>query len=537
MKKKNVILVLLISLITANLIIADTPKTVSTFESISIYWSPNGGADSLQVFVKFREKGTKNWNKGLSMIYNPIGKTTKELADYRGSIVYLTPNRTYEIELALEGTPIKDTVLAKTWSENFPIGKTIKISNLDSQYNITESGTEDGYILVDGTGSTIDVKNGSDFCIDVKGNYIIIRGFTLIGAKKCGINLTNNHDVIIEKCDISNWGEEEENGFGFDYQSAVYSSNGPNVPCSLTRIIVQRCKIHDPRWDSNSWSEFHGDGYHPEGPQGISFYNSAGNHVIRYNTIWSDKDHMYNDIIGFGENSSYEGAPAYDSDIYGNYLANSWDDGIEAEGANRNVRVWGNYIEKVLIPIGNAATSIGPLYIWKNTSGETFGKYSAFIKMGYAKSIDIMTGHSYIFNNTILQPNGYKGIGKDSRVIRHSVIRNNILHVKKGKNSISTGSRNLNFSCDYDLCSGKYPSNQEEHGIEGTPIYIDGASFNYENMTANYFLKSESPGYDAGEIIPNFTDNYNGTAPDMGAFEAGDSLMEYGVNAYLGKGE
>jgi hypothetical protein len=242
---------------------------------------------------------------------------------------------------------------------------------------------------------------------------------------------------------------------------------------------------------------------------------------------------MYNDIIGFGENSSYEGAPAYDSDIYGNYLSNSWDDGIEAEGANRNVRVWGNYIEKVLIPIGNAPTSIGPLYIWENTSGETFGKYSAFIKMGYSLSIDIMKGHSYIFNNTIIQPNGYKGIGKDNRVIRHCVIRNNILHVKKGKNSISTGSRNLDYDCDYDLCNGKYPNGEEEHGIDGIPIYVDKAKFNYENMTANYFLKSESPGYNAGEIIPNFTDNYNGNAPDMGAFEAGNPPTEYGVKAYL----
>ncbi len=187
----------------------------------------------------------------------------------------------------------------------------------------------------------------------------------------------------------------------------------------------------------------------------------------------------------------------------------SWDDGIKVEGANRNVRVW------------------------KNISGKTSGKYSAFIKMGYAISIDMMTGHSYIFNNTILQPNGYKGIGKDSRVIRHSVIRNNILHVKEGKNSISTGSRNLDYNCDYDLCSGKYPSGEEEHGIDGTPIYIDEASFNYKNMTANYFLKSESSGYDAGEIIPNFTDKYNGIAPDIGAFEAGDFPMEYGVNAYL----
>jgi hypothetical protein len=42
-----------------------------------------------------------------------------------------------------------------------------------------------------------------------------------------------------------------------------------------------------------------------------------------------------------------------------------YDDAIEAEGANRNVRIWGNYLDRVFVPIANAATSIGPLYVWR----------------------------------------------------------------------------------------------------------------------------------------------------------------------------
>jgi hypothetical protein len=528
MNRVKLNLIVFIALSTSLFLFADVPKAVSTFHSIGLYWSTDCGSYNRETFVKFRKKGSIKWQDGYPMKYNPIGVTAKDLTDYRGSIVNLTSNTTYQIELTLEGTSVKDTVFAKTWSEDFPIAKTIKVESLDSQLIIFEGGTEGGYILYDGTGSTIDVGDSSDYCIYAPRNYVILRGFTLKNATQSAIFLKSCHNVIIENCDISGWGEQDKSGYGKNYQAGIFS-----VSPVLKSIVVQRCKIHNPRWDSNSWSEKNGDSYHPSGPQAIALYNSAGNHVFRYNTIWTDEEHMYNDIIGYGSNTGYVGSPNCDTDIYGNYLSNCWDDGIKADGADRNVRIWGNYIEKCLIPISNTPVTVGPLYVWKNVSGRTLKKYSAFIKMGYAGNISFMRGYSYIFNNTILQPHGYKGIGKENRVLMHCVIRNNILHVGSGKNSISTGSRNSDYNCDYDLCSGKYPSGQELHGKKGSSNYIDDAYFDSQNMTANFFLKSSSLGYDAGIVIPNFIDHYNGDAPDMGAFEAGDLPMEFGTNAYL----
>ena len=47
--------------------------------------------------------------------------------------------------------------------------------------------------------------------------------------------------------------------------------------------------------------------------------------------------------MGGEDNFSTTGFPDADSDIYGNSIQNTWDDGIEAEGGNNNVRIWGNY--------------------------------------------------------------------------------------------------------------------------------------------------------------------------------------------------
>ncbi len=544
MKSKILIITFVLNLIMAFSLIAKTPTTVSTFEAISIYWSPNGEATNLKVLVKFREEGTTDWNEGLPMIYSNIGGTTNEVSPYRGSIVNLHPNTNYEIELTLEDTSETETIIAKTWSEDFPISDTITLGNRTVPYSIYDSGTADGYVLIDGTGSTIDVENNYEYCVTIRGSYVILRGITLKNAKKGGINLKTCHDVIIENCDISGWGEINSDGFGVNSQAGVYSAS-----TSIKRIVVQRCKIHDPRYDANSWAELNEGGYHPSGPQGITFFDSYGNHVIRYNEIWSDEDHMYNDVIGAGTNGSFQGFPGPDSDIYSNYFANCWDDGIESEGGNRNTRIWGNYLDETFLPIANAATSIGPLYIWKNTSnrcyspsGSKYGVHAPFIKMGFAGSIDWMTGHMYVFNNTILQPNdeGAAGIGtsdNSNRYIKHCQTRNNILHVQSATtNSIAIRSENSDNDYDYDLYNKGYPSGNGGNSIKGTPIYIKDANFNYDKMTADFSLNSNSLGYDAGVIIPNFTDDYEGNAPDMGAFEAGKPPMEYGVKAYVTTG-
>jgi hypothetical protein len=245
--------------------------------------------------------------------------------------------------------------------------------------------------------------------------------------------------------------------------------------------------------------------------------------------------------MGAGYNGGFRGFPGADSDIYCNYIANCWDDGIEAEGGDQNVRIWNNYIEEVLIPIANAAVSIGPLYAWRNVSGRCYSPpgsewdmtHGPFFKMGYAGGESWMTGHMYIFHNTIFQPNGEgaSGLGGSSRVIKHCVTRNNVLHVRDSDTrSISTGKLADN-DFDYDLLSARHPADQEKHGISGKPAYAPGAGFVFETKSGNFQLAPGSPGYDDGAVIPNFGDVFTGDGPDMGAHEAGTAPMGFGVRA------
>ncbi|MFH1709219.1 MAG: FHA domain-containing protein [Planctomycetota bacterium] len=517
---------------------AKAATAIPTFHCLGLYWSPEEGEAAKSVHVAFREAGRKQWQDGLPMRYNPV-KAPECRADYRGSIVNLKPGTTYEIVLTLDGTDIRTTLSTATWSELFPVNSTVKCDSRGTGLNINRSGTPDGYALFDGTGAVIDTANKSDHCITVDGSYLIIRGFTLRNAKLHGIRIMNaSHHIVIENCDISKWGSEDEKGFGVDCQAAVFSDNS-----EMHSIVIQRCKLHSPSWDTNSWAEDHHNNRHPEGPQGIVFWESAGNHVFRYNEIWSDPDHYYNDVLGYGRNSSFTGFPGADTDIYGNYLANCWDDGIEVEGGGQNVRIWNNYLENTMMTFGNASVSIGPLFVWRNVSGRSYSppgskwdlSHGFLFKMGHAVSDSWMTGHQYIFNNTIFQPDGEgaDGLGGCSRPIKHCTTRNNILQVRTGDtHSISTESViSVDNDFDYDLVTGRYPAGQEKHVINGIPKYVPGAGFVFETKTGNFQLAPGSPGYDKALAIPNFCDVFTGDAPDVGAQEAGTGPVVYGVKA------
>ncbi len=519
-----------------------SPFVIPTFHCLGLYWSPPGGAVDREARVRYRRKETSEWKEALSMRYNPIPKTEEDLTDYRGSIVHLAPATTYEIQLTLAGTRTVTNLTATTWSEDFPSGNTIHVSDRNTPLAITESGTPDAWRVYDGRRATIDVRHQHDACITVNASNVILRGFTLKGAGTTtnvntrpigAIRIDGGHDIIIEDCDISDWGRlNPKTGFGFDYDSAIYSRSP-----TLKRLIVQRSRLHHPTHDGSNWSE---PTYptHSMGPQCITLFNTAGNHVIRYNECYSDLNHMYNDIIGGGSNGSFRGAPGPDSDIYGNIVSHCWDDGLEIEGGNRNVRVWDNYITQSMMMIGNAATSIGPLYIWRNVVALSQSRPGAgggnFLKMGYANSEDWMTGHMYIFHNTLFRsdewlPTG--GLGGD-RIVKHTVSRNNILHVRTPQNHSASNNRlNTDNDFDYDLFNGRTPTGQESHGVRGEPVYAAGAGFNPATKTGRFQLAPTSPGANAGEPIPNFSDGFTGKAPDIGAHQRGAPPMQFGVSA------
>jgi hypothetical protein len=82
----------------------------------------------------------------------------------------------------------------------------------------------------------------------------------LRGAAQHAILISPNvSDVVIEDTDISGWGRTRDGTWGTDMDSGIRAIC--TTP-TLTRVTIQRNRIHDPRWSANSWSNGH-----PAGPQ------------------------------------------------------------------------------------------------------------------------------------------------------------------------------------------------------------------------------------------------------------------------------
>ena len=521
------------------------PQAVPTFQCIGLYWSPEDGSAENACHVRYRPVGTETWREALPLWFDGRQATdlpAERCRQYRGSIVNLTAGTPYEIELSLEKTGGRASVSVRTWSEDFPIAQTVVVEDRDTPLLVDKSGSPEGYILYTHAPgretATIDVASKQVRCIEVRASYVILRGLTLKNAQQHGLQLFDGcHDVVIEGCDISGWGRVADDGWGKDYDAAVYSKDR-----ALKRVIVQRNYLHHPRSNSNNWRQSRPapgkrEPTHPEGPQTVCFWDSEGNHVFRYNTVDSDDDHQYNDVFGAGANFSVRGFPNCDSDIYGNLLSHCWDDAIESEGANCNVRIWGNYVADCYVGVACASVSLGPLYVWRNVSGAMRvapGQWSG----GFLKTSDKMGGgRIFVFHNTILQPpspSGGKetigaqlGLGWGGPMV-NVTSRNNILHVTR--TAIRDQKSDSLGDYDYDLYTGRsaIPAGQETHGIKDVPVYVEGNGLH--DGQGQFPLVPASPGYDAGLRLPNFNDGYTGKAPDLGAHEAGTPPMEFGVD-------
>jgi hypothetical protein len=515
-------------------------------------------------------------------------------AEYRGSLVELEPGTAYEVRLLLN-SGLTERLKAVTWSEKFRVKRTIHVAPGTTHLiiNAADSGDErDGYVVFTAPPgrNLIDQKDvpgndAVDSCVVVKQgvHHVIIRGLVLRNCKRHGVFLerqwqpvldSKSHDIVIEDNEISGWGAsgqqkpgmaDEDGAVQCGYYHETISARKPD------RVIVQRNRIHSPRHSANPWQAGGGPRVHPQGPQGVNFSRCGTNHVFRYNDIYSANGHYYNDGIGGSDNFSAEGFPWADSDLYANRISHVYDDAIEAEGSNRNVRIWGNYLDQTMTAIANAATSVGPLYVWRNVSHRMGGHYSpganpdftprgAFIKAG-SSNASFNGGRAYYFHNTVLQPppppgarysmGGGSGIENSGGTLFNFVSRNNIWHIHKEPlidgelkfHSIRADGHLGFIDADFDLHNGAISNAGRDTerrgwgpGPSGRPVYSSSGT-TYPDLAAqpgNFTLDKASPGYRGAAPIPNFNDRYPQRA-DVGAHQSGTPPMQFGVDAYRGR--
>lgn len=587
---------------------ADEWNLVPTFQSIGIYWSPPGGGANVTAQVIYREAGIGGLRQGLDLWYDARN------GEYRGSLVELKPDTAYDIKLTLStgynvfiSTCPAANRCSRTWSENFtvPAGWSFALGAGVMQVSVIPAAVSTPTSTISGNLQTIKVPNAptaanytlltatapnnvidqtgfatNQPCVDVTQGvrYFIVRGLVLKNCQRAPVRLTNgvtapSDHIVIEDNEMSGWGGgTATDPFREGAVSCAYY-NETNDANRVNQVVIQRNRMHDPRYAASMWGL---GSSRPFGAVGITFLTCGTNHVIRYNDIYSTDGGNYyaNGIYGEPMESAAtsgiagaKGFPWADSDIYGNRLSHITDDALLAVGANRNVRVWGNYMDKVAAGIDNASTSVGPLYVWRNVTNQFAGmKYPTdpdaegrmWFARGGAGSSSLNGGRAYYFHNTVLQPPPLPGetlpsgagfgIRMNGGVAMYNFVsQNNIWNIwLTGSWFMSIDEPNLTaaqqqtITANYDLYNGALnpaglgAANAEARGMQGTPIYSSAFSLPSASngWTGNFALASNSLGYRGAVDIPNFNDKRPPTFPaDVGAHQSGTLPAEYGSTA------
>lgn len=489
-------------------------EPVPTFESIGLTVSRVGDDNWNAVGkVKYRAKGSSEWKTGYDM--------TKGWKNYlSGSLVHLSPGTTYEIQVAVSdpdgGVTATKTATVKTWPEKFPEGEVTTVLDRTTPLEVKESGTPNHYRVYQppqGKSATIDLQKSKTFCVGINANYVIVRGLTLKNAGKHAVSIAPKcHDVIIENCDISEWGPKSKPGQVQYYQaSAFYLNEGEHY--DATRIIIQNNLIHHPTTGGTA----------TRGPQAVTFVGTKANHVIRHNKIYSDKDRWL--WCGYG---AYYHWSSNNTEIYGNEISQCHR-GLNLGTFVENKRIWGNVFHDVHTALVHLSKNPGwdfrgPVWIWRNLFYNLRNPTGQAGVMAHTKG----PGQVRFFNNTLLsipgESNTIASCFKSADGANFLGL-NNIMDCEKPYTTDLKMSVRNTFNYNLyrkDRASMAIASSWEKNGIFGaSPAYDKKGNFDYP-------LKAGSPGVDAGVVIPNFTDAFAGAKPDMGACEQGGFSLNPG---------
>ncbi|MBN1237373.1 MAG: hypothetical protein JXB36_02675 [Gammaproteobacteria bacterium] len=312
---------------------------------------------------------------------------------------------------------------------------------------------------------------------------------------------------------------------------------------------------------TDDWKDYPGFPEKISGPGGseyaVKVYGRG--HVVAYNDVRHFHDGI--DVATYGAPEEDESLLPVSIDIYGNFMNAFGDNCIEADGGARNIRVFDNICFNAVGGAYSAQTIFGgPAYFIRNVM---------VAGVGVAAKLSITPAGVLHFNNTYVGENQNMGIASNLHFINNLFVShggqgsnsgfgvntytnysssdyNGFYIADSFENAFSWASPPKGVAVDYEndpvaQTFGGLPDYAAATGQDAHSIMFDPGSFvsftmpdnsdmSYMYPTDGYDLrlKRGSAAIDRGKVLPNVTDDYRGSAPDLGAYELGGVLPQYG---------
>ncbi len=510
-------------------------RTYATMRSIGIEWDLNDDANHNGVCqVQYRKADTFSWKNGMPL-YRVDFKGSDMLA---GSLFFLEPGTTYEVRLYLsdiDGGDEEKTVLISTNPmPTMPTGgRTLYVAPGTGGGNGLQSDPFQGI-----QAAQAQAEPGDTFLL-APGNYpgeieFIVSGMAnnYIVWKARGDGRTVLETIRVNADHI--WLE------GLNIEGNTYGIRTYSAP---QEVVISK----------NSFTGCHYCIYLNHGGTGWYIVNNtisgdvepaSGDFGGEGIELQHTNDHTvaYNSITHVADGVSY---PGRNCDIYGNEIFDVSDDGIEPDYGYANNRIWGNRISNAFHSgISFQPMNGAPWYIFRN---QVAAPVESALK--FRDEVD----RALIAHNTFV---AWQGVQKSGSALLLSVQSNNNLWISMTdwyawENS-SGGTPNWKTNLDYDgfdwgnyVYAFKWGARHSDLAAftAATGLQSHGIRINKESCFANLTIPEKPPApmpkqfmtltsgcnaINAGIVLANINDGYSGSAPDLGAYEFGHPLPQYG---------
>jgi hypothetical protein len=334
-------------------------------------------------------------------------------------------------------------------------------------------------------------------------------------------------------------------------------------------------------WVGDFWKRFDGvDGQ--KFPPILASYTAVRlygpGHVVAYNYVANFHDGIDIETYGNPDGSHAIDGPHYPPredwerrpvsiDYYNNYMTNFHDNAFEIDGSMHNVRVMRNMImNSASHPFCNQPAIGGPIYWIRNIAyhapgGSTRMTNGAAGVLFYNNTIltETSAGSSanvHWRNNLMLGENSAPAILSVNTHTNYSTSDYNGFRPNPAAEfSFQWNSPPFTVPADYSgLLAGRTTlitrrfrtleeyaraTNQDQHSVlVDYDVFVNVPRLDAQDLKKvqalykaedfNFALKPGSAAVDRGVVLPNVTDGFTGTAPDLGALELGQAVPHYG---------
>ena len=453
---------------------------------------------------------------------------------------------------------------------------------LDGTYYLTADGTPEMPIAIVGAGDgdVIFDGNGNFALFDVRAaDYTYFEGITFrnaeIGVLAGTQFLIGSKGVTVKRSRFENVGA----GVFTNYSGSSGFYIADNT------FIGRNDPKHLIGWAGEMWTKFRG----VEGqifPPAMSSYVAVKlygpGHIVAYNYIADFHDGINVETYGNPDGSVASGpgivdGPKYPTrdawdrrpvaiDFYGNYITNSHDNPIEADGSMHNIRIMRNmFINHASHAFCNQPTLGGPVYWIRNIAyhlpaGSTRLTNGAAGVLFYnntvlAETAAAATSNAHWRNNLMLGENALPAIFSVTTFTNYtSSDYNGFRPNTDAKTSFEWSSPASTVTADFTgpghtaaLETRRFPTLAEYSKATGQDrnsvlvdydVFVkvpkldaqDAASVQklYDARTLDFRLRPGSAAVDRGVTLPTITDGFSGRAPDLGALERDTATPTYG---------